>query len=156
MMKNVETTGPFSHILCWVDGTEESCNAARYAALLARQLGAEISYLAIGEETGPSDGFTEYARIEGVSEPLPPMVMAGVEACLSQATSIATQEGLHRPRTIVRSGPAPAAICDAAEHQGADLVVFGKHKGGFLERLFHRPVSYALSSQCEFAVLAVR
>ncbi len=155
-MKNVETTGPFSHILCWVDGTEESCNAARYAALLAGQLGAEISYLAKGEEMGPSDGFTEYARIEGVSEPLPPMVMAGVEACLSRATSIATEGGLHRPRTIVRAGSATAAICEAARQQGADLVVLGKQKGGFFERLFQRPVSDALSSQCEFAVLAVR
>lgn len=149
-------TGPVSHILCWVDGSEEACRAAEYAARLAKRLGADLSYLAIGEETGPNAGFEAYARIEGVSEPMTPVLADDVRACLAQASSIAAHVGGHGAAQIVRTGDATAAICAAAQVQAADLVVIRKRKAGFVERLLSASVSEALTSQCNFAVLSVR
>lgn len=64
-MNSVSATPPFSHILCWVDGSDEACRAAERAASLAQSLGAKLSYVAVGVETGRDQGFDDYARIEG-------------------------------------------------------------------------------------------
>ncbi|MDA3858178.1 MAG: universal stress protein, partial [Roseovarius sp.] len=126
---------PFSHILCWVDGSDEGCRAAEHAAYLARSLGAKLSYLAVGTETGRDKGFDEYARIEGVSEPMPPVLKGDVDACLRQAMSIAAKIGIAGTARLVRSGDEVMAVCDAAQAQDADLVVIRKRRSRLVEPL---------------------
>jgi hypothetical protein len=52
---------------------------------LAQSLGAKFSFIAIGKELGHDEEFAKYARIEGISNPMPPIVENTVEACLQQA-----------------------------------------------------------------------
>jgi nucleotide-binding universal stress UspA family protein len=146
---------PFSHILCWVDGSEEACRAAERAAYLAQSLGAKLSYLAVGTETGRDKGFDAYARIEGVSEPMPPVLKGEVQACLEQAMSIAAKIGIAGTARLVRSGDEVMAVCDAARSQGADLVVIRKRKSSLVERLLGASASDTLANGCGFAVLSV-
>lgn len=146
---------PFSHVLCWVDGSAQACRAAETGAMLARRLNAKISFLAIGDEVRGDRGFEEYARIEGVSAPNPIRMDSKVSACLDQATSIAARVGITRPERLMRTGNAAAAICDAARAQGADLVVMGCHRSNLVERVLHVTVGDRIEDGCGFAVLSV-
>jgi nucleotide-binding universal stress UspA family protein len=154
-MSNMSCGEPFSHILCWVDGSDEACRAAEHAACLARSLGAKLSYLAVGTGAGRDEGFDAYARIEGVSEPMPPVLKGDVHACLEQAMSIAAKIGIAGAARLVRSGDDVMAICDAARTQDADLIVIRKRKSGLVERLLGASASDTLANRCGFAVLSV-
>lgn len=154
-MSGMSRAAPFSHILCWVDGSEEACRAAEHAASLAQSLGAKLSYLAVGSETGRDKGFDAYARIEGVSEPMPPILKGEVDACLQQAMSIAARIGIAGAARLVQSGDDVVAVCDAARSQGADLVVIRKRKSSLVERLLGASASDTLANGCGFAVLSV-
>jgi nucleotide-binding universal stress UspA family protein len=146
---------PFSHILCWVDGSAEACRAAEHAAYLALSLGAKLSYVAVGTEKGRDEGFDAYARIEGVSEPMPPLLKGNADACLEQAMSIAARIGISGATRLVESGDEVMAVCDAARAQDADLIVIRKRKSGFVERLLGASASDTLANRCDFAVLSV-
>lgn len=146
---------PFSHILCWVDGSAESCRAAERAAHLARSLEATLSYVAVGTEMGRDEGFDAYARIEGVSEPMPPLLNGNAHDCLEQAMSIAARIGISGATRLVESGDAVMAVCDAARAQDADLIVIRKRKSTLIERLQGGAASDRLTNRCGFAVLSV-
>lgn len=146
---------PFSHILCWVDGSDEACRAAEHAAHLACRLSAKLSYVAVGTETGRDEGFDEYARIEGVSEPMSPVLQSEVYACLDQAISIAAKIGITGTARLVASGDGVMPVCDAARSQGADLVVIRKRKSSLVERLLGGSASDTLANGCGLAVLSV-
>jgi nucleotide-binding universal stress UspA family protein len=154
-MSDMSGGKPFSHILCWVDGSDEACRAAERAAHLARSLGAKLSYIAVGTRTGRDQGFDEYARIEGVSEPMPPVLKGDVNACLEQAMSIAARIGIAGTARLVLSGNEVMAVCDAARAQDADLVVIRKRKSSLVERLLGASASDTLANGCGFTVLSV-
>lgn len=146
---------PISHILCWVDGSDEACRAAERAAHLSRSLGAKLSYVAVGTQTGRDDGFDEYARIEGVSEPMPPFLENDAHVCLDQAMSIAAKYGISGTARLVRSGDEVMAVCDVARTQGADLVVVRKRQSSLIGRLLGASASDTLANGCGFAVLSI-
>ena len=154
-MNTAAGTAPFGHVLCWVDGSDEACRAAEHAARMASSLDAELSFLAIGEDASRSEGFDAYARIEGVSKPMPPSIENDVRACLDQAMSIAAQAGIGNTAYVVGTGYAAKAICDAARAQGADLVVIRRHRSGLVEQLLGASVQDTLANGCRFAVLTV-
>lgn len=145
----------FSRVLCWVDGSDEACRAAEYAAFLAQRIGAELSFVAVGHVPESDAGYSEYARIEGLSEPMPPIIGSGVTACLEQAVSIAAGVGVKGVTHLTRSGAPIAAICDAARSQDADIVVIRKQRSNLVERLIGASISEKFSRQCNFAVLLV-
>lgn len=125
----------FHHILCWVDGSHEACRAAERAAHLARCLTARLSFVAVGTQQAHDQGFEDYARIEGVIEPIPPSIAADASACLDQAMLIATKICVTSASRLVQTGDPATAICDAAQTQGADLVVIRRRRSGLIERL---------------------
>lgn len=149
------TNGTFSRVLCWVDGSDEACRAAEHAALLARRIGAELSFVAVGNVPESDAGYSAYARIEGVSEPMPPIIGSDVTACLEQAMSISARVGVKGATRLTQSGAPIAAICDAARRQNADLVVIRKQRSNLVERLIGESISEKFSRQCNFAVLLV-
>lgn len=154
-MNAVGRTMLFSHILAWVDGSDEACRAAEQAARMATALGAGLSFLAIGKAAGPDEGYDRYAEIEGVTDPMPPSVDTEVRACLDQAMSIAAKVGLEDAAGLVRTGDPVTAICHAARERGADLVVVRRHRSGLVERLLGGSVPDTLATGCGFAVLSV-
>ncbi|MEO0381561.1 MAG: universal stress protein, partial [Pseudomonadota bacterium] len=152
----VTKTDTVSHILCWVDGTDEACRAAEYAASVAKNLGAGLTYLAVGDEPEPNAGFEDFARIEDVSEPMTPTLEGNVRACLHRAATTAAQTGVHCAAQLVHAGKPADAICATAQSQGADLVVIRKRDTGLFKRFLTTSVLEALVNQCNFAVLSVR
>lgn len=152
-MSAINETNPFSHILCWVDGSEEGCAAAERAAGRARALDAKLSFLAIGDSFSGDPGFLEYARIEGVSAPAPIIPAGDISACLDQAVSISTRVGVQRPERIFRTGNISTVICEAARTQKADLVVIGHTRPSLIERILHLSIGNRAGDGCDFAVL---
>ena len=71
---------PFSHVLRRVDGSGEAARTADRAAHLARSPGARLSFAPIGTPHARGGGFEEHARIEGVTEPMPPSIAGDVGA----------------------------------------------------------------------------
>jgi nucleotide-binding universal stress UspA family protein len=104
---------------------------------------------------GRDEGFDAYARIEGVSEPMPPLLNGNAHDCLEQAMSIAARIGISGATRLVESGDAVMAVCDAARAQDADLIVIRKRKSTLIERLQGGAASDRLTNRCGFAVLSV-
>ncbi len=145
---------PFNHVLCWVDGSPEACRAAERAALLAKSFGAQLSFAVIGQILDRDEGLEAYAKIEGITGPIPPMVGGSTETCLQQAKQIADRAGVESVKSLTLSGDPVDALCEAASEAGADLVIIRHHRAGLVERLLHRSVSDALADRCGFAVLS--
>jgi nucleotide-binding universal stress UspA family protein len=154
-MSGPARVAPVSHVLCWVDGSDEACRAAALSARLADGLGADLSFVAVGEATGRSAAFEEYARVEGVSAPRPSRLRDDVRDCLDLAMSIAARAGVEGTASVIRTGDAAMAICAAARARGADLVVIRRRRSGLVERLLGGSVTEALADGCGFAVLTV-
>ena len=114
-----------------------------------------MSYIAVGTETSRDEGFELYAQIEGVSEPMPPLLTGNAHVCLDQAISIAAKIGISGATRLVESGDEVMAVCDAARAQDVDLVVIRKRKSGLVDRLLGAAASDTLANRCGFAVLSV-
>lgn len=147
---------PFSHILCWVDGTEESCRSAERATRLAKSLDARLSFLAPGKRLGRSEGFKAYARIEGVSGPMPPVINSSISDCVDRAMRFAAEYGLEPAVRVTSSENPVSAICSAARNDGADLIVLGKRPQKFGKPLFSSSMLDRLSNRCALTVLSAR
>lgn len=145
---------PFSHILCWVDGTEKSCRSAERAIRLARSLDARLSFLASGKQLRKSEGFDAYARIEGVSGPMPPVVSRTVSDCVDHAMRLAAECGLEGAARLTSSANPLTAICGAARSEGADLIVLGKRHLKFGKPVFSASLMDRLSNRCALTVLS--
>lgn len=145
---------PFSHILCWVDGTEESCLSAERAIRLAKSLDARLSFLAPGKRLGRSEEFVAYARIEGVSGPMPPVINSSISDCVDRAMRFAAEYGLEPGVRVTSSENAVSAICSAARNDGADLIVLGKRQQKFGKPLFSSSMLDRLSNRCALTVLS--
>ena len=149
-----ERSNAFSHILCWVDGSSEACHAARQAAQLAKTLGARLSFVAVGQELTHDEGYEEYARFEGLSEPTPSFIENNALECLGIAMSAAASIGIHGAVRLTRTGNPATAICDAARAQGADLLVIGRRRSRRIEGWLGRSYVNMFAKGCSFAVLA--
>lgn len=145
----------FKHVMCLVDGSEASCRAAEHATQLALALNAQLSFLALGTQHARDEGYDAYARMEGVSDPMPPTLPDNAGACLDIATSIATKLGVQNAERIIRTGDAAVALCDVARLQGADLVVVRRRKPGFVGLLLGMSDVESTTRGCSFAVLSV-
>ena len=140
-----------AHVLCWVDGTEEACRAAAWAARIADRFDAKLTYLALGRHLSRSEGLEDFARIENVELSSTLDTDADVRTCLAQAVSIARQIGHTDVNEFVTEGTPQDSICSAARHQDVDLVVLGRHRVSFAERLLGRGIGQG----CGFSVLSV-
>jgi nucleotide-binding universal stress UspA family protein len=146
---------PFSHVICWVDGSDPACRAAERATELAGRLGARLSFLAAGEEPRRDAAFAEYARIEGVSDPMSPDLPGAVRTCLAKAMSLAAKAGLDNVTRMVRTDDVVTAICATARTQASHLVVVGKQRANLVERALGTSVPDRLVSGCGFTLMSV-
>lgn len=151
-----DTSEAFTHILCLVDGSEAGCRAAERSARLARSLDAKLTFLAVGTTRLRDEAFEQYARVEGVSDPLPPAFEKDTLECLNVAVKIAADVGVRVAGRLEDTGDVVAAICRGAQAHTADLVVLRRRTGGLPEKLFGTSVSDRFAKECNFAVLSVR
>jgi nucleotide-binding universal stress UspA family protein len=145
----------FKKILFATDGSAASDHAASMAVSLARTHGAQLTavyvvdpypYLGIGE-MNPL-GFQAYM---GAAQEHAVKAFAHVE-------QLAKQEGAAVPfeTLLVEDVAAHKGIVQAAQTQGADLIIVGSHGRSDLERLFLGSTANKVSSHAKQPVLIVR
>jgi nucleotide-binding universal stress UspA family protein len=112
---------PIKHILVATDFGESSDNAVEYAAYLANAFGAALTLFHSFEIPALGlDGAVPY--------PVNLITPIHDEARRNLATRLAElQKLVPGARSILASGPPCEVILDAAEQQGADLIVVGTH-----------------------------
>jgi nucleotide-binding universal stress UspA family protein/nitrite reductase/ring-hydroxylating ferredoxin subunit len=116
----------YSRILVGTDGSPTAAIAEDTAARLAKQLGAELVILHVGEP-GVLDAAAERARAVGVN-----------------------------PRLEERSGEVPATIMDVAVELRADLLVIGDHGMGPARRFEFAGVPAEVAHNSPIDILLVR
>ena len=109
----------YTKILVGTDGSETAAEAVRQAGELARLHGAELIVLHGAKTTasGVSGGGMYAAPVDLES------IRTAAEEILQQAQSSLGEDS--KVRTIFREGDPAEAILDAAEEEGADLIVVG-------------------------------
>lgn len=108
-------------LLVPVDLTSEDPHEARFAAGLARALGAEIVLLHV------IDYVPVVLPIELPSGQPMPQLHVVREAAQKKLDRIAAGLGFERVRTLVEVGPAAATIVETAAREAADQIVIGSH-----------------------------
>ena len=145
----------FKKILFATDGSAASDHAASMAVSLARMHGAKLTavyvvdpypYLGIGE-MNPL-GFQAYM---GAAQEHAVKAFTHVE-------QLAIQDGAAVPfeTLLVEDMAAHKGILQAAQTQGADLIIVGSHGRSDLERLFLGSTANKVSSHAKQPVLIVR
>jgi nucleotide-binding universal stress UspA family protein len=145
----------FKKILFATDGSAASDHAASLAVSLARMHGAKLTavyvvdpypYLGIGE-MNPL-GFQAYM---GAAQEHSVKAFAHVEQLAKQDGAAVPFESL-----LVEDVAAHKGILQAAQSQGADLIIVGSHGRSDLERLFLGSTANKVSSHAKQPVLIVR
>lgn len=110
----------FERVICGVDATEESLDAARQAARLATP-GGRLVLVAVAElEVAAQAGFAASMVAKDLEEE--------AIGALERATEAVS--GLHATERLLLSGPVPATLQAAIADERATLVVLGTHGHG--------------------------
>ena len=137
------------HIVVGVDSSEESVDAVRYAAGLAKDTGARL--IVVHARTVPPTWSTEFGpepSVENYTETMEQLAREQAEDALA---------GSDIPwefRTV--NGDPADALEQEAERSGADLVVVGSTGKGGVQRLLLGSVSTRLVHHAHRPVLVVR
>jgi nucleotide-binding universal stress UspA family protein len=145
----------FRKILLATDGSAASMHAARLAVKLARSLGARLTalyvvdpypYLGIGDTN--LMGLQAYLSTANVH--------AG--RALQEVAALCSQDGKPVDVQLRRAEDMPAAkgILDAAQEEGADLIVVGSHGRSGINRLMLGSIASKVVSQSTIPVLVAR
>jgi len=133
-------------MLVAVDGSDSSSKAVRMAAVMARELSAELTIVHVIElEEFP----TLMAEAEDGS-----MEEVG-EMILWDAVSIAKAEKVEAKMKLLRGHPA-GQIMRFSEEYGPQLIVLGSHGRSAAKKLFMGSVSDAISKKARCSVVIVR
>ena len=140
------------HVLVAVDGSEGAKAAARYAADLARPLGAKLTLLSVLEPRPPV--------VVGFVDPVPLATMVPTpddrKAVEGRVAALAASLGLPDVESAVVFGPAADTVLAEAGQRGADLVVVGARGLGPVGRWVLGSVSDRVVHHARVPVLVVR
>jgi len=139
-------------ILCAVDFSEPSEEAARFAVDVACQFGAEVTLLHVYAVPG-------YAYPEGVMVAAPDVmteVLAQIDRSLEIWKKEAEARGAPKVRTASVQGSAAGEIVRYAEEHGVDLIVVGTHGRGGLAHVLLGSVAEKVVRRAPCPVLTVR
>lgn len=148
----------YTHLLVATDGSELSERAVRSAALLTRQLAAQLTICYV---------CMPYRALVLPSFPYPSSVLLDEEGfkrqsetrkqqVLEPAVALALQHGVSA-QTLSRANPHPwAGILEAADASGADLIVMASHGYSGLAALLLGSETQKLLVHTSKSVLVVR
>lgn len=138
------------NICCPIDLTEESHDALREAAELARRSGSRLVVVHVLKPSGLSGA-------EPIFAPPPhrrhetPGADRRLEAWAAEAERVSG-----RPVSSIRvEGRGAAEILRFAEEQGCDLIVLGKHERTPARRLFRQSIGEAVARHASVPVILV-
>ena len=139
-----------NHILCPVDFSELSAVALRYAAELAKRLGAKLTV--VYANTVPEPPYFTEGKLDDLARQFRE-AMHEAESALRRFVEKETE----LPAEVrVMEGRPVDVILKAAEQAGADLIVMGTHGRGGINRLVVGSVTDRVLRQSPIPVLAVR
>jgi nucleotide-binding universal stress UspA family protein len=123
----------FKHILLPTDGSDAAMRAVTKGVELAKQLGAQVTVMTALEHFPTGVMGSGYRPEKGQEEE--PGLQVALDR-LALAEDVARKAGVPHQRLLLRDKPVHAAIVEAAQSSGADLIVMGTRGMGLLERLF--------------------
>lgn len=116
---------PFKHILVFIDGTEESVAAARYAVLLSLSTGAKLSALYVVNTRALDDLVKSRIFLQSEQQEYREDLQKDAERYLSHVRDLARQKGA-AIEVIKTSGAVHTEIKKTVEEIKADLLVIGE------------------------------
>ena len=123
----------FRHLLVPIDDSALSTETVRQAAMFASALGAKITFFHARADYGSSD----VGALERVMSPsaFNDQMAGEARALLAKAEAVARAANVPYASSYVTSDRPYAAILDAAERHGCDLVFMASHGEGGLKNL---------------------
>jgi len=147
-------TQSISRILVPVDFSTHSDQALRYAASLARRLGASLELLHVVEDPFMAGAWSSEVYFPNVTELLDSMI-ADARRRLSDLKDVVAPERVPISTVVLKGRPAPA-ILEHAKGGHFDLVVMGTHGRTGLAHLFMGSVAEAVVRRAPCPVLTLR
>jgi nucleotide-binding universal stress UspA family protein len=133
-----------------VDLTNEEPREARFAAGLARDLGAEILLLHVVDYVP----IVLPIELPG-GQPLPPIDLVR-QAAQRKLDGIAAKLGVPHVRTLLEVGGAADSIVEVAKREGVDQIVIGSHSRRAIARWVLGSVADRVAHTAECPVTIVR
>lgn len=147
-------TQSISRILVPVDFSPHSDRALRYAASLARRLGASLELLHVVEDPFATGAWSSEVYVPNVTELLDSMI-ADARRRLEDLKDIVAPEGVPISTVVLKGRPAPT-ILEHAKNGQFDLVVMGTHGRTGLAHLLMGSVAEAVVRRAPCPVLTLR
>lgn len=116
--------GLFSHILTAVSGSEASIHAVKYSIVLAKQLHIWLSAVYVVDTATIRQLTLNRIFVPEESQEYENSLIDNGNRYLDYCQQLAQAKGVHI-ETELRSGTVYSQILEAAEQQGADLIVLG-------------------------------
>jgi nucleotide-binding universal stress UspA family protein len=142
----------YKHMLIATDGSERAEAAVAHGAALAKALGAKVTLVTV-TETPPG---LKHPQIAAHAAEIRRELARVVEEQFVQARSIAAEAGIAADAVHVEDGDAHEGILEAAQTQGADVIVMGSHGWGALKSLLLGSVTLKVLSHSSIPVLVHR
>lgn len=138
----------YRNVLLAYDGTFEGRAALREGALLAKQCNAQVVLLAVVEPATYASAGMDMTYIP--QDPTP-----NYQKILDEGVARLTRMGLRHTARLLHGDPV-TCILEVAREVGADLVVVGHHKRGFIARWLRGSVTASLIDLVDCSVLMGR
>lgn len=140
-------------ILVATDGTEQSRTTIEEAAQIAGPMGAEVTVLAVAEDTESMNYAGNVPRdvMSRVKQDQQKYYANAVE----EAKVKLEQKGI-KVKTLVAKGDPVDVICGTAEREGSDLIMVGRRRLGKLESMLLGSVSNKVVLHAKTNVMVVK
>ncbi|PWL44742.1 MAG: universal stress protein [Veillonellaceae bacterium] len=136
-------------ILVPVDGSNQSKEALRRAAFIARQFDASITLLSVVEFGKVMSGIQQVST----GGYMPEHLTAGAEEMLKKMAKL-VPEDIHVETEALLGDPAEVVV-EEAEEEHYDLVVMGSRGLGKIKGIFMGSVSQQVVQECKCPVLVI-
>lgn len=138
-------------IVAAIDGSEQSVNAARQAAAIARTTGGRLIVVTV---VRPPEGWWGLEGAPPTPEALSTAIASGRKQVLDRALAALDASDVALS-TVEELGDPAAVIISVCEQEDADLLVIGRRGAGLVERLMLGSVADRLAHQCPCPLLIV-
>ena len=146
----------FQNIVCAVDGSEHSLQAARVASQLAANFGAKLTFLTVTKKIRVTDEIRHYMEMEHLTGEPQYVLDEMTEQILESAHEAAEEAGVASAKTEVKVGPPARTIVEYATKSGADAIVLGSRGQGDIEGMLLGSVSHKVANLAKQTVIAVK
>ncbi|RPI24367.1 MAG: universal stress protein, partial [Actinobacteria bacterium] len=114
-------------VLVAIDGSETSDRAVAFAAELAKRTGSELLVMTAAQEpTLVAVPMGVMAEVEGVYMTPRDVIESAAGEIVERAASQAEAAGVAKVGRVIRFGPPARTIVEAAQQEGATVIVMGR------------------------------